>query len=156
MATSFLTNGTKEDLPKSYEEAISGLEADKWKEAMDAKIGQLNKMGTWEEAELPVGRKAIGCRWVFLRKRVEEGKIIQDSLRKVFLKNLELITQNTGTIAPVMRFETLRTMLEHTAIHNWKLQQFDIKGAYLHGYLEEELYMAQPPGYGDDSQQVQN
>ena len=96
MATSFLTNGTEEDLPKSYEEAISGLEADKWKEAMDAEIGQLNEMGTWEEAELPVGRKAIGCRWVFLRKRDEEGKlsnIKQDLLHKVFLKNLELITQ---------------------------------------------------------------
>ena len=53
-----------------------------------------------------------------------------------------------------MCFETLRTMLAHTAIHNWKLWQFDIKGVYLHGYLEEELYMAQPPGYGDDSQRV--
>ena len=60
-----------------YEEAISGLEADKWKEAIDAKIRQLNEMRTWEEAELPVGRRAIGCRWVFLRKRDEEGKIIK-------------------------------------------------------------------------------
>ena len=85
-------------------------------------------------------------------KKEKLSNIKQDSLHKVFLKNLELITQNNGTIAPVMRFETLRTMLEHTAIHNWKLWQFDIKGAYLHGYLEEELYMAQPPSYGDDSQ----
>ena len=53
-----------------------------------------------------------------------------------------------------MCFETLRTMLAHTAIHNWKLRQFDIKGAYLHGYLEEEIYMAQPRGYGDNSQRV--
>ena len=60
---------------------------------MDAEIRQLNEMGTWEEAELPVGRKAVGCRWVFLRKRDEEGKIIKYKARLVFLKNLELITQ---------------------------------------------------------------
>ena len=96
MATSFLTNGSKEDLPKLYEEAISGPEADKWKEAMDAEIGQLNEMETWEEAELPVGRKAIGCRWVLLGKRNEEGKIIKYKARLVaqgFSQNLELITQ---------------------------------------------------------------
>ena len=53
-----------------------------------------------------------------------------------------------------MRFETLRTMLAHSAIHNWKLRQFNIKGAYLHGYLKEEIYMAQPPGYGDSTKGV--
>ena len=47
---------------------------------MDAKIRQLNEMGTWEEAELPVGRKAVGCRWVF---RDEEGKFIKYKARLV-------------------------------------------------------------------------
>ena len=158
LATSFLTNGSKEDLPKLYEEAISGPEADKWKEAMDAEIGQLNEMETWEEAELPVGRKAIGCRWVLLGKRNEEGKIIKYKARLVaqgFSQKPGVDYSDNGTFAPVIYFETLRTMLAHTAIHNWKPQQFDIKGAYLHGYLEEELYMAQPPGNGDDSQWVQ-
>ena len=61
---------------------------------------------------------------------------------------------DNGTFSPMMRFETLRAMLAHTAIHNWKLWQFDIKGTYLHGHLEEEIYMAQPPGYEDGSQQV--
>ena len=144
---------------KSYEEAISGPEADKWKEAMDAEIEQLYEMGTWEEAELPVGRKAVGCRWVFLRKRGEEGKIIKYKARLVaqgFSQKTGADYSDNGIFAPMMHFKTHRTMLAHTAIHNWKLWQFDIKGAYLHGYLEEELYMAQPPGYGDDSQQVQN
>ena len=112
-------------------------------------------MGTWEEAELPVGRKAIGCRWVFLRKRDEEGKIIKYKARLIaqgFSQKPGIDYSDNGTFAPVMRFETLRTMLAHMEIHNWKLWQFDIKGAYLHGYLEEELYMAQPPSYGDDSQ----
>ncbi|CAA7258947.1 unnamed protein product [Cyclocybe aegerita] len=45
-----------------------------------------------------------------------------------------------------MRFETLRTGLGLAAINGWDLRQFDVKGAYLNGYLEEEIYMRQPPG----------
>ena len=157
LGTTFLTTGTEEDLPKSYEEAIKGPEADQWKEAMDAEIGQLEEMGTWEEADLPEGRKEIGCRWVFLRKKDEHGNIIKYKARLVaqgFSQKPGVDYSDNGTFAPVMRFETLRTMLAQSAIHNWKLRQFDIKGAYLHGYLEEEIYMAQPPGYGDGSQRV--
>src|SRR5882757_5086012 len=53
-----------------------------------------------------------------------------------------------------MQFKTLWTMLAHSAINNWKLRQFDIKGAYLHGELKEEIYMAQAPGYDNGSGQV--
>ena len=53
-----------------------------------------------------------------------------------------------------MQFETLRTMLAHLAINNWKLQQFNIKGVYLHGELREEIYMAQAPSYDNRTGQV--
>jgi hypothetical protein len=77
LGTTFLTTGTEEDLPQSHEEAINGPEADQWKEAMDAGIDQLREMGTWQVMDLPEGRKAIGCKWVFLRKRDEHGKVIK-------------------------------------------------------------------------------
>ena len=44
-------------------------------------------------------------------------------------------------------------MLAHTAINNWKLRQFDIKEAYLHRELKEQIYMAQAPGYNDGTGQ---
>ena len=53
-----------------------------------------------------------------------------------------------------MRFETLRTLLAFSAVHNLKLRQFDIKGAYLHGKLTEEIYMAQPPFYDNGTGDV--
>ena len=65
MDTSFITKGAKEDLPRSYDEAIKGPEANQWKEAMDAEMNQLNEMGTWKKEDLPEEQKAIGCRWVF-------------------------------------------------------------------------------------------
>ena len=157
LGTTFLTTGTEEVLPQSYEEAINGPEGDQWKEAMDAEIGQLKEMGTWQVTELPEGRKAIGCRWVFMKKRDENGTIIKFKARLVaqgFSQKPGTDYSDNGTFAPVMRFETLRTMLAHSAIHNRKLRQFDIKGAYLHGNLEEEIYMVQAPGYEDGSQNV--
>ena len=61
---------------------------------------------------------------------------------------------NNSTFAPVMQFETLCTILAHTAINKLHLRQFDIKGAYLNGYLNETIYMRQLPGFKDGSMKV--
>jgi transposase InsO family protein len=150
----FAFRANEEDLPKNYEEAIAGDEGEKWKAAMDEEIGTLEKMGTWELKDLPADRKTVGCKWVFLRKRDEHGQIIKYKARLVaqgFSQKPGIDYSNDGTFAPVMRFETLRTLLAYSAVHNLKLRQFDVKSAYLHGRLNETIYMAQPPGYNDGS-----
>ena len=75
--TVFLNRGTEEDLPKNFDEAISGIEADQWKQAMDEEMENLRVMGTWIKKELPLGRKVVGCRWVYVRKRDKHGAIIK-------------------------------------------------------------------------------
>ena len=47
-----------------------------------------------------------------------------------------------------------QTGLALAAVNNWDLRQFDVKGAYLNGYIEEEIYMRQPPGFDDGSGRV--
>ena len=121
---------------------------------MDTEMGTINKMGTWKLEELPAERKTIGNRWVFLRKRDEHGKIIRYKARLVaqgFSQKPGTDFSNDGTFAPVMRFETMRTLLALSAINNWKIRQFDIKGAYLHGTLWETIYMWQPEGFDDNT-----
>ena len=147
--TSFLTKRAEEDLPQSYEEAIKGPEANQWKKAMDAEMSQLNKMETWKKEDLPEKQKAIGCRWVFARKKDEHGKVVQG-----FSQKPENDYLDNSTFALVMCFETLRTMLAKSAIYNWKLRQFDIKGTYLHRELKEEIYMMQAPGYENNTNKV--
>ena len=96
----------------------------------------------------------IGCKWVFVRKRDKTGSIIQRRARLVaqgFSQKPGTDYNNDGTFAPVMCFETLRTVLAYTAVNNLKLRQFDVKGTYLHGYLNEMIYMNQPPGFEDDT-----
>ncbi len=132
--------------------ALGGPEAAQWKAAMDEEYDTLIKMGTWEKETLPEGRKTVGCKWVFTKKRDEHGNIIKLKARlwcRDSHRNLVQTTVKTEHLPPVMRFETLRTLLAFTAIHNLKLRQFDVKGAYLHGYVSEKIYMIQPPGYED-------
>jgi hypothetical protein len=145
------------DLPRTPEEALAGPEAVQWKAAMDEEYNMLVKMGTWEKADLPPGRNAIGSKWVFKKKHDENGKVIRFKARLVvqgFAQKPGTDYSEDGTFAPVMRFETLRTLLAFAAVHNLKLRQFDIKGAYLHGYVNETIYMIQPPGYEDGTGRV--
>jgi Reverse transcriptase (RNA-dependent DNA polymerase) len=150
----FAFSANQDELPRGYEDAIAGAEGEKWKAAMDEEIGTLGKMGTWRLEVLPGDRKPVGCKWVYLRKKDENGSIIRYKARLVaqgFSQKPGTDYNNDGTFAPVMRFETLRTLLAFAAVHNLKLRQFDVKSAYLHGRLSETIYMNQPPGYEDSS-----
>ena len=55
----------------------------------------------------------------------------------------------TDTFSPVMRLETIRTLLALAVAEDWKIQQMDVKGAYLNSTIKEEIYMRQPEGYDD-------
>jgi len=145
------------DLPQTQEEALDRPESGEWQAAMDEEIFTLKGMGTWRMEDLPSDRKTIGCRWVFTKKRDEHRNIIKYKARLVaqgFSQKPGTDYSNDGTFAPVMRFETLRTVLAYSAVHNLKLRQFDVKGAYLHGRLQKTIYMCQPPGYEDGTHQV--
>ena len=90
--------------------------------------------------------------WVFSKKKDEHGNIIKYKARLVaqgFAQRPGSDYSNDGTFAPVMRFETLHTMLAFSVLNNWKLRQFDVKGAYLYGKVKETIFMEQSPGYSD-------
>ena len=53
------------------------------------------------------------------------------------------------TYAPVARLESIRILLAYATHHNFKLQQMDVKSAFLYGPLKEEVYVKQPPGFED-------
>ena len=77
---------------------IKGPEANQWKEAMYAEMNQLNEMGTWKKQDLPEEWKAIGCRWVSVRKKDEHGNTKLVLSLKDFHRSLELIIWITAPL----------------------------------------------------------
>ncbi|GJY53377.1 zinc finger, CCHC-type containing protein [Tanacetum coccineum] len=93
-------------------------------------------------------QKAIGLKWVFKTKRDAEGKIIKYKARLV----AKGYVQEQGidfdeVFAPVARIETVRLILALAAYHGWQVHHLDVKSAFLHGDLKEEVYVTQPEGF---------
>ena len=122
---------------------------------MDKEMTQLKKLGTYKITNLPVDRKAVGCRWVFTIKRDANGKAIKHKARLVAQGFSQIPGQDFfATHAPVMRLETLRIIIALTAHLDLELHQIDVVGAYLNSPLQEVIYMRQAPGYEDGTDNV--
>jgi transposase InsO family protein len=145
----------KYDVPKSLRDAQESPEWPEWQAAMDEEYRQHLEMGTWELVEPVAGRRPIGCRWVFAKKFDESGKLTKYKARLVAQGFSQIPgIDYTDNYAPVARLDAVRTCIALSAIKKWTMRQLDIKGAYLNGVLEEELYMHQPDGFNDGSGRI--
>ena len=114
---------------------------------MQEEMRALKKNDTWDFVDLPNGKRAVGCKWVFTIKHKADGSMERYKARLV----AKGFTQTYGidykeTFAPVAKMNSIRVLISLAANQDWPLHQLDVKNAFLHGDLEEEVYMELPPG----------
>lgn len=137
--------------PVSLEEAMSSKDCDKWREAITSEIESLMANKTWILVPRQEGMHVITNRWIFKKKYRANGDIEKYKARLV----VRGCCQKQGidydeVFAPVVRHESVRMVLAIAAASGMYMIQFDVKTAFLHGHLEEEIYMEQPNGFIKD------
>jgi hypothetical protein len=139
----------------THHEALSSLDGMEWKKAMDKEMKTLNEFGTWKKVKLPAGSKQIGCKWIFVRKLNSDGSLGEYKARLTAKGYSQVEGKDfLETFAPVARIQTIRIILVLATEYDWEIFQIDIKAAYLNGWMEEEIYMDQPPEYDDHDGKV--
>ncbi|GJU18962.1 ribonuclease H-like domain-containing protein [Tanacetum coccineum] len=145
----FATNLNKSVEPTSYYEA---LKDNNWVEAMNNEIEALNRNNTWFICDLPAGRKATGCKWLYKIKYKASGDIERYKARLV----AKYFSQREGfdydeTFSPVVKMVTVRCLISIAVKMNWPLYQLDVNNAFLYGDLVEDVYMTLPQGFDNDN-----
>ncbi|KAK1683231.1 hypothetical protein QYE76_044079 [Lolium multiflorum] len=135
--------------PRSHLDAMTCAH---WRAAMEAEFSALQTNKTWQLVPTRPGVNIIDCKWVFKIKQKSDGTIERYKARLVakgFKQRYGLDYEDT--FSPVVKPTTVRLLLSMALTQGWHLRQLDIQNAFLHGVLEEEVYMRQPPGFEDPS-----
>ena len=121
-----------------------------WREATEQEYHALIRNETWTLVPPPPRVNVIDSKWVFKVKKHSDGSIERYKARLVargFRQRYGLDYEDT--FSPVVKPTTIRLLLSIAVTRGWSLRQLDVQNAFLHGLLEEEVYMRQPPGFSD-------
>jgi hypothetical protein len=113
------------------------------KEEMDSLVNNQ----TWGLIQFPAGKRALQNKWVYKLKEEYGGKkwykarlVVKGFAQKKGIDFDEIFL-------PFVKMTSIRTILILVAVEYLRLEQLDVIISFLHGYLEEEIYMQQPHGY---------
>ncbi|KRZ83588.1 Retrovirus-related Pol polyprotein from transposon TNT 1-94 [Trichinella sp. T8] len=146
---------TQTSSPSSFHEAMQSVDAADWRKAMEEELHSLEENSVWALVDPPSGKKVLDSRWVLRIKTKSDGSVDRYKVRLVAKGYM----QRPGidydeTFSPVARFDTVRALLSIAAVKRLKIQQFDVKTAFLYGALKEEVYVKQPEGFENGTNQV--
>ena len=133
--------------PTTLDEALHCPNVKEWLKALDYKISQLERLGTWVVKDLPPGQSAIPCSGVTRVKRGPNREV--QSYRVCIIagghRQVEGVNY-TETFSAAAKMPTVRTVLANAAHNDWEIEHVDVKSAYLNAPLKETIYMKAPRG----------
>jgi len=127
---------------------MASPDAERWHEAMLTELESLQDKGTWEIVEKPAGANVVGCKWVFKRKRHQDGSVYKFKARLV----ARGFSQIPGvdyheTYSPVIKMKTIRLLMALSVENGWEQEHIDVLTAYLNSPINEVVYMKQPEAF---------
>ena len=125
---------------------MASQDSDRWVQAMAEEMLSLHKNQTWRLVSLPSGKKPIGCQWVFKYKKGvsdKEGTRYKARLVAKGYFQKEGIDYNE-VFSSMVQHTSIRVLLSIMPVHDMELEQMDVRTTFLHGDLEEEIYMEYP------------
>ncbi|CAL8993048.1 unnamed protein product [Prunus brigantina] len=133
--------------PTSFSQANKLKE---WRLAMADEFNALLRAGTWILVPRTPAMNVLPNKWIFRVKRNSDGTIQRYKARLVANGFHQQPGLDYGeTFSPVVNHSTIRLILALSVQFSWPVRQLDVQNAFLHGYLDEEVYMRQPVGFVD-------
>jgi hypothetical protein len=131
--------------PKTFSKASDHAD---WDTTMNEEYCSLMENDTWDIVPLPKGRQLVICKWVYRNNYASCGSVEihkAEIVTKGF-SQVEGIAYNEN-FAPVSKMNSIFLVLALATSHKSEVHKIDFKSIFLRGYLKEESYMEQPPGY---------
>ena len=133
--------------PRNFKDVINSEYKELWNEAIQTELANLKSHGIWEWTNLPPGRRCIDTTWRFRTKPTKNGLIDKLKARLCARGFRQLHGFDfTETHAPVTVLSSFRANVAECANYNWKMDMWDISGAYLNAELLEEIFVIPPDG----------
>lgn len=133
--------------PKSFKQAISCEEKSEWKLAIDDEISNLENQEVWEDCHVTPKSSCLHTTWFFKVKPATESspekkkaRLCKQGFEQTY--NLDYFEN----FAPTGKFSSLLALLTLAVHKKLKLQQFDVKGAFLYAPLDEDIFILNPLG----------
>ncbi|GLT44417.1 hypothetical protein SLA2020_183190 [Shorea laevis] len=134
--------------PKSVK---STLKHPGWMKAMHDELTALKENHTWDLVPRTEDMNVIRCKWVFKMKLQADENLDRLEARLV-TKGFHQVDgiDFSETFSPIVKPSSIQTVLTIATVKNWSIRQLDVKNAFLHGNLSEQVFMEQPPGFTDE------
>jgi hypothetical protein len=133
--------------PKDIDEALQDLD---WVNAIHEELNNFTRSQVWTLEEHPKGARVIETKWVFRNKQDDQGIVVRNKTRPVAKGFSQVEGLDFGeTFAPVARLEAICILLAYASHHKIKLYQMDVKSAFLNSFINELVYVDQPPRFED-------
>jgi hypothetical protein len=135
--------------PKTYGDILGRQDEEHWLMAVEVELNNIRRHEVWVVAPLTPRAKPLNTTWVFKQKFDADGELLKYKacLCVRGFWQIEGIDYD-ATFAPTGRLSTLCVILGLAAVHDYDIQQMDVKCAFLNGIPNEDLFIKVPEGVG--------